>query len=128
MGEWGLQHIKYRKSDSQPRRCRRHRTFRRHRRRRRRGVEDILEAPGLLLADVLPQVVVLDALRRALGAEVGRYPRKVLVVAQEALVKPVHLGLRPRRRLRGRLHRRGRHERPQRHVDVAPVLGERLKR
>ena len=91
-------------SNSQP-----HSRWRLHR--RRNGVEDVLETPRLLPADVLPEVIVLDALLDALGAEIGRDAGEVLVVAQEALVEPVHLSLRPRRRRQGRRRRR-RHQCP----------------
>lgn len=59
------------------------------------GGVNVLEAPGLFVADVLPQVVEFDALFGGLGLDVSADPAKVLLVFDQPLVEEVYLLLAP---------------------------------
>ena len=54
-------------------------------------IEDALEAPHLVATRVLPKVVELDALPDSLGFDPGGDPAEVLAVANQGIVKGIHL-------------------------------------
>ena len=88
-----------------------------------RRVDDALEALTLLPADVLPQVVELDAVFGGFVRKVGGDLGEVLLVLAQRLVEHVHLLRRPRRSTRPVLQL-GRAQESLRRLDDVPVALE----